>query len=117
MSNNASAAVSLFEKAERFGTSSMELIRLKAIDRSAKAITTLTTKFVIGFAGALFIIFLNLGFALWIGNLTGKTFYGFFIMSGVIMLEGILLYLFRVAWIQTPVSNGVINSLLNSTEK
>ena len=117
MNDNATAAISLFEKAENFGTSSLELIRLRAIDRFAKAITSLTTKVVIGFTVALFFIFLNIGCALWIGDLTGNNFYGFFIMAGVILLESIFLYLFRAILIQIPVSNSVINGLLNQTGK
>ena len=117
MSDNTTASAGLLEKAENYGKTSLQLIRLQAIDRSASAITSLSTKIVIGFAVVLFIVFLNIGFALWIGSLTGKSFHGFFIMSGIIILQGLILYLFRTSLISTPVSNSVINSLLNNTEK
>ncbi len=117
MSDNTTVTTGLLEKAEHYGKTSLQLIKLQAVDRSAKVMTSLSTQIVIGFAVVLFIVFLNIGFALWIGSLTGKTFQGFFIMSGVIILQALLLYLFREPLIRTPVSNLVINNLLNQKEK
>jgi len=48
--------------------------------------------------------------ALCLGDALGKTAYGFLLMGGVYILLGIVLYIFRKPWIQTQVSNFVIDS-------
>lgn len=68
----------LFEKTEDCTKTTIELLKLKAIDSSADFISFLAVKLFLFFAVFLFLIIVNIGVALWIGDLLGKSYYGFF---------------------------------------
>jgi hypothetical protein len=112
MKNNTMPIESLIEKAEDYSKTTIELFQLNAIDKTADLISTLVTRLVIFMAVVLFTLTTNIGIALWIGELTGKTYYGFFIVGGFYVLITILLYNFMEQWIKTPVSNSIITHLI-----
>ena len=103
----------LFEKAGQYAKTSVELYKLKTIDRSAEVIASLTARMFIVLLFTLFFLILNVGISLWIGELLGKTYYGFFIVSGFYALGALVLYAFREKWIKTPVKNSIILQALN----
>jgi hypothetical protein len=104
---------SLFEKTEQYTRSSIELLKLKALDKSAEVISTLTARLVVIAFFTLFFLILNIGVALWIGEVLGKIYFGFFIVAGFYALSGILFYIFRSTWIKKPVKNSIITQVLN----
>ncbi|MDQ3142421.1 MAG: hypothetical protein M3Q56_09275 [Bacteroidota bacterium] len=112
MDDNATAIESLFEKAEDYGKTSIELFKLNAIDKSAEIISSLVEKLVIFLVLALFVLVVNIGIALWLGEILGKTYYGFFIISAFYGLLALILHLFRHEWIKYPVSNSIITKML-----
>lgn len=113
MENETSLIGKLFEKAEHYTCTSVELYKLKAIDKSADVISVLIARLaIIAFIGLFFLI-LNIGVALWIGEILGKSYYGFFIVSAAYALIGILLYVFSNAWIKVPLRNSIITQALN----
>ena len=112
MNYNATAIETLFEKAGDYSKISIELFKLQAIDKSAEVVSTLATRLVIVIVVALFIVSANIGLALWIGELLGKTYYGFFIVAGAYALIAALVYAFRYPWIKEPVSNTIITKML-----
>ena len=61
-----------------------------------------------------FSIFINIGLALCLGKYFGETYYGFFIISFVYLLLGIILYIFKNKWIKYPVSNFIISQMSNN---
>jgi len=60
----------------------------------------------------LFFVNLNIGLALFLGALLGKSWLGFIIVSGGYAIIGFVVYLFRERWIKQPVSNSIITQLL-----
>lgn len=112
MNNNATAIESLFEKAGDYGKTSMELFKLQAIDKSAEVLSVLAGKLVITIVVALFTLSVNIGIALWIGELLGKIYYGFFITAGFYAVVAALCYAFRRQWIKDPVSTAVIRKMM-----
>jgi uncharacterized membrane protein len=114
MENNTHGPIeALVEKAEAFGKTSLELYRLKAIDKSSGIISSLASNIVLTAVGLVFIAVLNIGLSLWIGELLGKFYYGFFIVAAFYALAGVILFLFRNRWIKNPVSNAIIRNALN----
>ena len=113
MENHAILIGKLFEKAERYTMSSVELYKLKVIDKSADVISSLTARLAVILFITLFFLILNIGIALWIGETLGKSYYGFFIVAGFYALVGIVLYLFRNRWIKEPLRNSIITQALN----
>ncbi|HLG03447.1 MAG TPA: hypothetical protein VI731_07610 [Bacteroidia bacterium] len=98
----------LFEKTTQYTKTSAEVYKLKAIGKSADVLSTLTARLVVFVFAALFFLILNIGVALWLGGILGRSYYGFFIVSGFYAIAGLALYIFRNRWIKTPLRNSII---------
>lgn len=113
MDSQSSLIATLFEKTEHYAKSSAELYKLKVIDTSADVISTLTARLAVIVVFTVFFLTLNIGFALFIGELLGKAYFGFFIVAGGYGLMGIIFYVFRNKWIKEPMRNSIITQALN----
>lgn len=107
MEDKATPIESLFETAEQYGKTSLNLIKLKAIDKASELISTVLSWVIVIIVLALFFIVLNIGIALWLGEMLGKTYYGFFIVAGIYAVLGIIFLL----WVQKPINNSIISKL------
>jgi len=112
MEDQVSNIETLFERTEQYARTSADLFKLKAIDKSADVISTLTARLAVIVFVTLFFLILNIGIALWIGEVLGKAYYGFFIVSGFYALIGMLLYIFRNKWIKAPLRDSIITQAL-----
>ena len=112
MNDQATSIETLFEKATDYSKTSLELIRLQAINSSALVVSSLASGFVLSIVVVFFITCLNIGLALWIGEMLGKTYYGFFVITGFYVLVAALVWAFRRPLIKEPVSHSIITKLL-----
>lgn len=112
MNNKATAIELLFDKAGDYGKTTVELLQLNAIDKSAEVISSFAVKLAISIVAAMFTFFISIGIALVIGENMGNYYSGFFIVAGFYVLIAALLYAFRLQWIKTPVSNSIITQML-----
>jgi len=103
----------LFEKVENYAKTSFELYRLKTVSKSAKVISTFISRSLFITVFSLFMIFLNLGIAIWLGDLLGKLYLGFFCIAALYMLLAIVFYFFMHNGIKKRVSNVIISEILN----
>lgn len=103
----------LFERAEKFGKTSLELYKLKALNQSTKVISTLITKAIIFFIFLMFLILISVGGSLWLGDILGKNYYGFLCVSGFYGIIGLLIYVAFQNKIKACLSNSIINLMLN----
>jgi fatty acid desaturase len=94
MEENTKLLESLLEKASDYGKTSFELVKLKTIDKTADVVSTLVPHSVVFVLIASFILFLNLGLALWLGDILGKIFWGFFVVAAFYILAGIIIHFF-----------------------
>ena len=113
MEDPASLIGTLLEKTEHYIKSGAELYKLKAIDKSADLVSTLTARLALIVFLILVFLMLSVGVALLIGEILGKTYYGFFIVSGFYLLVGIVLYYFRNTLLKTPLRNSIVTQALN----
>jgi hypothetical protein len=113
MNDNVTPIEMLFDKAEDYGKTTIELLKLQAVRKSADVISSLISKAVITISVALSILILNIGFALWLGKITGEYYYGFFIVAGAYALIALVFHLFRHSWIKAPLKNGFISKMMN----
>lgn len=104
----------LFERAQNYTESSIELLKLNAIDKIADISASLTFRLVFGLIVAMFSLFVNIGISLYIGKLLGEMYLGFLIVSGFYFVLAIVLFLFKNQLIKTPVTNLVIKKLLET---
>jgi hypothetical protein len=113
MNNNVTQVEMLFDKAEEYSKTTIELLKLKAIRKSADVISSLISKAVITISVALFIFILNIGVALWLGKLTGENYYGFFIVAVAYLLLALFFSTFKKNWIKTSIKNKFIFKMMN----
>lgn len=91
MENNENLIESLIERAAEYSKTSFELVKLKALDKSADVVSTCITHSVVIAFFLSFMFFLNFGLALWLGEILGKTFYGFLIVAAFYGITGIFI--------------------------
>lgn len=103
----------LFEKAEAYGKTSYELLKLKALDKTAEVVSTFVSRGAVVLVISIFIIIINIGVSLWLGDLLGKQHYGFFCVAGFYGLIGGILYFLMHNRIKKSVSNSIISQMLN----
>ena len=103
----------LLEKAEQYGKTSLELFKLKAVEKTSDTISKLFVNSTVAAVILLFAIAVNIGIAMWIGDLLGKSYYGFFCVAGFYFIVGcVLLFVMKNA-IKTKVGNSIIIKMLN----
>jgi hypothetical protein len=113
MENHTSSVQTLFEKAGDYLETKMELLKLQAVNTTSDVTSSIVSRFPLLLIISLVILLLNVGIAMWIGDLLGKMYYGFFLISGFYILVAILLYVFRKKWIKEPVHDRLIKKMLN----
>lgn len=102
----------LLERAEAYGKSSLNLLRLKTVDKASNLVSTIVSRLLVGIFCIIFLVMLNIGVALWLGDLLGKSYYGFFIVAGLYGIIGMILYFTHPA-IKEKVSKQIIQQILN----
>ena len=104
--------LNMYEKAEDYTKTSLELIKLKTVAASADVLSSLTSKIAVGAVVAFFTLFLNIGLSLWIGKELGEYYYGFFIMALFYLIVAIILHSAQHKLIKTPIGNMIVSSIL-----
>src|SRR5665213_3129401 len=91
---------SLVEQAESYGKTTIELTKLKSVEISAAVVSVLLTRLTVILAILLFTIFINIGIALLLGDVLGKSYYGFFIIALFYLITAVVFYFFLHGWIR-----------------
>ncbi len=112
MENNPNIIESLYERVVEYGKTSYELIKLKAVDKTSDIGSSFVPHSVVFYFLLTFVIFLSIGFALWIGELLNQMSYGFFIVAGFHGVIGIVFHFFMHKPLKKLISNYIIKMLL-----
>ena len=112
MEEKATILESIVEKAEDLGRTHIELFKLKAVDKSADVASSIVANIGVLVVLFLFITILSIGISLWIGEILGKTYYGFFIVAGAYGVITLALQLFKKQLLKMPVNNSIIVNFL-----
>jgi len=112
MEENANLLETLLERASEYGKTSIELARLKALDKTTEIVSSVIPLSVVILLVVTSLLFLNLGLAFWLGEILGKTYYGFFIVAVFYVLAGILIHFFLHKWIKRLVGDYFIKRVL-----
>ena len=103
---------SLLDKATEYGKTSFELVKLKTLDKTTELVSSLIPLTIVILLVITFLLFLNVGIALWLGELLGKVFYGFFAVSAFYLLIGIIIHFFLNKWIKRLIGDYFIKRML-----
>ena len=117
MENNTTTIEKLLEKAEIYSKTTLELYKYEAVYKSANIFSNLAVKLAITIVVVMFLLFANIGLALFLGDYLGEMYYGFVVVGLFYLFIAILLYIFKDQWIKTPVSNFIISQICNDDSK
>jgi len=112
MEDNSNLLDSLLESAGEYGKTSLELYKLKTIDKTTDVVSAIIPHSVVFVLIASFMLFLNLGLAFWLGEILGKIFYGFFVVAGFYIIAGIVIHFFMHNWLKRLIVNYLIKHIL-----
>ncbi|MBK5273415.1 MAG: hypothetical protein JJE22_20635 [Bacteroidia bacterium] len=112
METGESLIESIVEKAEAYGKTTYELSKLKVLEMTTQVATTLVSRLAVIIIVSFFTIILSVGIALLLGEMLGKTYYGFFIVAAFYLAVGIVFYFFLRKWVKRPLSELIIKQVL-----
>jgi len=113
MAENVNTIESLLERVEDYGKTSFELVKLKALDKTSDVLSSFVPHSVVVCFIAAFLLFSNLGLAFWLGEIFGKIYYGFFVVSAFYGVTGLIMHFFMHKWMKRIVCNNIIKQVLN----
>ncbi len=102
---------SLISNTTEFAKTSFELVKIKAIEKAVDVISSVVPSAIAFSLIASFLLFVNLGLSLWLGEILGKTFYGFLIVGGFYGVSAIVVYLVFFEAIKRFVGNYLVKQL------
>ncbi|HBY55178.1 MAG TPA: hypothetical protein DEH15_22535 [Marinilabiliales bacterium] len=112
MEENTNLIEGLIEKTVEYGKSSLELAKLKALDKTSDVVSSVVAHSVVLVTLLSFMLFLSLGLAVWTGKILGEIYFGFFAVAGFYCIVAILIYFFMLKWIKKCVGNTLIKQML-----
>ena len=113
MENKPTPVASFFESANDYLETRMDLLKLKAVDKSSDIISSLVSSVVV-FVILIFGVFiLNIGLSIWLGNVMGQVWYGFVVVGSFYTLAAILLIVFKAKWVKGSLTDIFIKKMLN----
>jgi hypothetical protein len=112
METPASLIESVYERVEAYIKTTYELAKYKLLETTIIIVTSLISRFSVIMTFSLFLLVLTIGIALFLGDLLGKSYYGFFIVAAFYLIAGIMLHFFLHKWIKKPVADLIIKQAL-----
>ncbi|HBZ68011.1 MAG TPA: hypothetical protein DEO70_14345 [Bacteroidales bacterium] len=112
MENNIKLIESILDRLVDYGNTSIELIKLRAIDKTTEIFSSVANNSLIYGLIISCMLFLNLGLALWLGELLGRLYYGFFIVAGIYILIVVIVRFIIYKWLKKKINDYFIAQIL-----
>lgn len=103
----------LIEKGEDYGKTTLELVKLKTIDKSSDVVSNLVSWLVVILFAVMFFTLLNIAIALWLGEIMDNSSYGFFAVASFYALLTLIFLIFRKQLVKKPVNNSIVKHLID----
>ncbi len=91
----------------------LELLKLQSVSKLSDVVSSLLSRMVVILVSLMFISLVSVAVSLWLGSLLGKSYYGFFIISGFYALIGLICFQMRHRLFKKPIGNLLIRKMLN----
>lgn len=101
----------LFSKAEAYVKTTIRLFKLELIKNISEIVSDLFAKIIIFFIAGLAFLFANIGLSIWLGDILGELYYGFFAVALLYLIIAIAIYATRKVFLKNPISNVIITAL------
>lgn len=112
MEENTRMIESLLASATEYAKTSFELVKLKTLDKATDVVSSAVPNSIFIILTATFMLFLNIGIALWLGDIFGKAFLGFFAVAAFYIVIGLIIHFFMHKKIKRLVGNYFIKCML-----
>lgn len=113
MENDPTTVEELFYKLKDYAETTADLYKLKTINKVSGFMSTLIVSVVLIVILFLILFCVSAGFALLIGDWLGNPVWGFFIMSALYIVIGLILFTSRKKLLKEPISNKFIKELID----
>jgi hypothetical protein len=103
----------LIETVQVYGQTSFELFKLRALDKTAE-LTSVVFSRVLAYSMLLIsVIAASIGTSLWLGQLLGKLYYGFFCTAGIYMVVFFIIYYLLHNRIRRRAGDVIVSKMCN----
>jgi len=102
----------LFERVRDYGKTSFELVRLKAIDKGSELAANVVSAVITSVVFGLFFLMANIGLGLWLGELLGKAYFGFFLLAGIYLIAWFGVMAVK-SGIKRKIADGIVDKMMN----
>ena len=102
----------LFEKVDAYGKTTFELAKLKSLEVATVVVTSLVARLAVAIPVFMFLIVANIGIAIYLGELLGSLYTGYFIVALFNAVFAVLLHLFIYPLIRKSLSEVMIKQAL-----
>jgi len=113
MENKPTSVEELFYKLKDYGETTLDLYKLKAINKVSGFLSNLIVGLLLIVLLFLVLICISIGLGLLIGSWLGNVYWGFFIMAGIYIIIGLVLFSGRKRILKEPVANHMIKELID----
>lgn len=103
----------LGQKLKEYVETKVDLMKLRAINKLSKIVSTLVTSILLVFLFFIIMLCISFGLSYFVGSLLGETYYGFFVVGGFYLIIGLIIFYTRDKWIKTPISDRLIKDILD----
>ncbi len=103
----------LFNKLKDYAEAKLNLYKLIAINKASGFFSTFITMLILLMVLFTVILCISIGAALLIGQWLGAASYGFFIIAGLYLIMGLVVYSMRGNIVRTPISNKLIKEMVD----
>ena len=112
MDDNKKLFETLLERATEYGKTSLELAKLKTLEKTSDVISSFIPHSVVFILFSSFILFVNLGLAFWMGEILGNTFLGFFVVAAFYGIPALVIYFLMHKWLKKHIYEYFIKQLI-----
>lgn len=112
-----SSIESLIERITEYGKTNYKIVKLQLIDKVSDILSSLIPMVVIFILIGSFLVFINVGLALWLGEILGRTYYGFLAVGAFYGLITIIFYLFMNKWIKRVFYDFFVRKIIKSDKE
>jgi hypothetical protein len=112
METNPTIIESLMASIESYIKTTYQITKLKALEKITLILTSLVSWVIIGVVMLLFALFSSIGLALYLGDLLGKMYYGFFLLAILYGALGVILHTFLLKWLRIAITKLIIEDPL-----
>ena len=101
----------IYERVEQYVLTTVELYKLKALQKLAETATSIVTSLMMLIFGLLFLLFVSIGLAVYLGEVLGKMHFGFMIVAGIYLVFAIIIYSLRAKVLKDKVSTYIVRKI------